>query len=214
MEQKPENVHDFLFLEEPNQNKENVMSRHLKRRIKPYTSSRIKTRKFLSNISYTGVKSEDFADNNFTFHMITLLSKKINPFSLERKIVDAKNRDIMYMLWDECIEKTFYKHICENENFLYLNGKNVLYSKTAQIVLDYLNKDASNIVHLRKCLQNHMKTIQFFYSRCFPEIYSLIDKRGINLKSEFLLTFKLWKDKKKFLTISTNEKKNLKMSKL
>ena len=129
-------------------------------------------------------------------------------FSLERKIVDAKNRDIIYMLWDECIEKTFYKHICENDNFIYLNGKNVLYSKTAQIVLDYLNKDAPNIVRLRKCLQNHMNTVQFGYSRCFPEIYSLIDKRGINLKSEYLLTFKLWKDKKKFSTISTNEKKS------
>ena len=127
---------------------------------------------------------------------------------MERKIVDAKNRDIIYILWDECIEKTFYKHICENDNFIYLNGKNVLYSKTAQIVLDYFNKDAFNIVRLRKCLQNHMKTIQFVYSRCFPEIYSLIDKRGINLKSEFLLTFKLWKDKKTFSTISTNEKKS------
>ena len=50
-----------------------------------------------------------------------------------------------------------------------------------------------------------MKTIQFVYSRCFREIYSLIDKRGINLKSEFLITFKLWKDKKKFSTIITNE---------
>ena len=127
---------------------------------------------------------------------------------MERKIVDAKNRDIIYILWDECIEKTFYKHICENDNFIYLNGKNVLYSKTAQIVLDYFNKDAFNIVRLRKCLQNHMKTIQFVYSRCFPEIYSLIDKHGINLKSEFLLTFKLWKDKKTFSTISTNEKKS------
>ena len=41
-----------------------------------------------------------------------------------------------------------------------------------------------------------MKTIQFVYSNCFPEIYSLIDKRGINLKSEFLLTFKLGKTRK------------------
>ena len=120
------------------------MTKHLKRRTKPYTSSRIKTRNFLSNISYTDVKSEDFADNNFTFDTITLLTKNINPFSLERKIVDAKNRDIIYMLWDVCIEKTFYKHICENDNFIYLNSKNVLYSKTAQIVLDYLNKVASN----------------------------------------------------------------------
>ena len=97
MEQKPEKDHDFSFLEEPNQNKENVMSRHLKRRIKPYTSSRIKTRNCLSSISYTGVKSDDFADNNFMFETITLLTKNINPFSLERKIVDAKNRDIIYI---------------------------------------------------------------------------------------------------------------------
>ena len=208
MKQKPEKDHDFLLFEEANQKQESVMGKPLKRRIKPYTSSRIKTRNFLSNISYTGVKSEDFADNNFKFDTKTLLTKNINPFSLERKIVDAKNRDIIYMLWDECTEKTFYKHICENNNFIYLNGKNVLYSKTAQIVLDYLNKDASNIVRLRKCLQNHMKTIQFVYSRCFPEIYSLMDKRGTNLKSEFLLTFKLWKDKKKFSRISASEKKS------
>ena len=208
MEQKPDRDHDFSFLEEPNQKRISVMSRHLKRRIKPYTSGRIKTRNHLSIISYTGVKSEDFVDNSFTFDTITLITKNINPFSLERKTIDVKNREIIYMLWQECIEKSFYKHICENDNFVYLNSKNVLYSKTAQIVLDYLNKDTSNIVRLRKCLQNHMKTIQFVYSRCFPEIYSLIEKRGINLKSEFLLTFKAWKDKKKFQVNMSNEKKS------
>ena len=206
MEQKVERErdHDFLWIDEPNQKQETVvnMSKHLNKRIKPYTSSRIKTRNFLSNISYTGVKSEDFVDNNFTFDIVTLLTKNINPFSLERKIVDAKNRDIIYMLWDECMEKSFYKHICENENFIYLNRKNVLYSKTAQIVLDYLNKDDKSIVLLRRCLQNHMKTIQFVYLRCFPEIYSLIENNcGINLKSEFLLTFKAWKDKKNFRSL-------------
>ena len=151
-------------------------------------------------------------DNNFTFDTITLITKNINPFSLERKIVDAKNRDMIYMLWDECIEKPFYKHICENDNFVYLNGKNVLYTKTVKIVLNYLNKDTSNIVRLRKCLQNHMKTIQFVYSRCFPEIYSLIDKRGIKLKSEFLLTVKAWKDSSFYQTAPM--KNNLRMSKL
>ena len=56
MEQKPEKDHDFSFFEVPNQKQENVMSKHLKRRVKPCTSSRIKTRNFLSNVSYTGVK--------------------------------------------------------------------------------------------------------------------------------------------------------------
>ena len=67
------------------------MAKHLKRRIKSYTNSRVKMRNFLSSISYTGVKSEDFVDNNFTFDTITLINKNINPFSLEQKIVDAKN---------------------------------------------------------------------------------------------------------------------------
>ena len=59
---------------------------------------------------------------------------------------------------------------------------------------------------MRRCLQKHMKVIQFVYSRFFPEIYSLIDKRGINLKNEFLLTFKAWKDKKKFSQPSNDKK--------
>ena len=42
MEQKPEKDHDFSFLEEANQKQESVMAKNLKRRIKPYTSSRIK----------------------------------------------------------------------------------------------------------------------------------------------------------------------------
>ena len=57
------------------------------------------------------------------------------------------------MFWDDCIEKTFYKHICENKNFIYLNGKNVRYTKTVQIVMGYLNKDPTNIIRLRRCLQ-------------------------------------------------------------
>ena len=51
VEQKAEKDHDFSLLEEPNQKQESVMSKNLKRRIKPYTSSRIKTRNVLSNIS-------------------------------------------------------------------------------------------------------------------------------------------------------------------
>ena len=116
-------IKNSVIMTEQKPERDRVISKNLKRRIKLQTSSRIKTRNFLSNISYTGVKSEDFIDNNFTFDMITLPTKNINPFLLECKIVDVKNREIIYMLWDECIEKTFYKHICENNNFIYLNSK-------------------------------------------------------------------------------------------
>ena len=125
-----------------------------------------------------------------------LLTKNLNPFSLERKMIDVKNRDIVYMFWDECIERTFYRHICDGKNFLYLNSKNVLYPKTAQIVLYYLHKNPTNIVRLRRCLQKNRNIVQFVYSRCFPEIYSLVVKQGIQLKGEFLFLSRFEKTKK------------------
>ena len=126
VEQKEERDHDFSYYDNGHQEKD-TMAWHLKRKVKPYTSSRIKTRNFLTNISYNGVKEEDFFNNNFVFDTFALLTRNLNPFSLERKIANVKSREIIYMFWEECVEKTSYRHICERENFLYLNGKNVLY---------------------------------------------------------------------------------------
>ena len=154
------------------------------------------------------MKNQDFIDNNFVFDVVVLLTKNPNPFSLERKMIDVKSRAIVYMLWDECIEKTFYRHICDGENSLYLNSKNVLYPKTSQIVLDYLHKDPTNIVRLRRCLQKTKKIVQFVYLRCFPEIYSLVHIRGIQLKGEFVLSLKAWKDKKNSAPKKKQEQKD------
>ena len=67
-----------------------------------------------------------------------------------------------------------------------------------------MNKDSNNIVLLRKCLQKHKTLSSLSIRGVFPEIYSLIDKRGIDLKSEFLLTFKTWKDKKNQRSVASN----------
>ena len=38
----------------------------------------------------------------------------------------------------------YYKYICEEKNFLYLNGKNVLQPKVLQIIADFVEKDEQN----------------------------------------------------------------------
>ena len=91
------------------------------KKIKPYNTTRTKSRNFLSNISYNGVKEEDLFDRDFVFDVYTLVTKNINPFSLEQKIFDVKNREMICMFWEECNEPSFYKHIWNPENFLYLN---------------------------------------------------------------------------------------------
>ena len=93
------------------------------KKIKPYNTTRIKSRNFLTNISYNGVKEKDLFDRSFVFYIYVLTAKNINPFSLERKMFDVKDKEMINMFWEDCNEPPFNKHICQPENFLYLNGK-------------------------------------------------------------------------------------------
>ena len=49
----------------------------------------------------------------------------------------------------------FYKFICKEENFLYLNGKNVLQPKVSEILNNFLAKDEKNYVLLGNNLSLH-----------------------------------------------------------
>ena len=49
---------------------------------------------------------------------------------------------------------------------------------------------------MRRFLVTKNKIFQHVYAKCYPEIFVQVDKRGINLKNEFLITFKTWKDKR------------------
>ena len=38
-----------------------------------------------------------------------------------------------------------FKHVCSKDNFLYLNGKNVLYPKVPETISDSLDADEKNM---------------------------------------------------------------------
>ena len=87
-----------------------------------YSPTRIKSKNFLSNISYTGISKNDFYNENFILDVYVLLVKNLHWFSLSRKISDKTKHEMVYMLWRECIPPDFYRYICEEKNFIYLNG--------------------------------------------------------------------------------------------
>ena len=112
------------------------------KKIKPYSTARIKGKKNLTNISYNGVTEEDLFDRNFVFDVYRLTTKNINPFSLERNIFDMRDREMIQMFWEEC-------------NFIYLNGKNVIHLHVAEILWKYIEEDEANIDKMkRKLLEN------------------------------------------------------------
>ena len=58
---------------------------------KRYTTTRIKSRNFLSDISYVGINKEDCYNENFIVDVYLLMTKNLNPFLLDRKLVDKKS---------------------------------------------------------------------------------------------------------------------------
>ena len=64
-----------------------------------------------------------------------------------------------------------------------------------EIVGRFIDQDKENLRILQKCLANYKDIFQYVYSHTFPEIYTMSEKRGINIKSNFHILFKTYKDK-------------------
>ena len=81
------------------------------------------------------------------------------------------------MFWEEYNELTFCKHICRMENFLHLNGKNVIYLHFAEIVWKYIEENEENFHKIKQKLIDNKKIFQFVYATTYPEIYAFVEKR-------------------------------------
>ena len=174
-----------------------IINRHKIRytatRIK-YSPTRIKSRNFLSNISYSGINKNDFYNESFILDIYVLLVKNLNPFSLQRKISDKLKQEMVYMLWRECIPHEFYRHICEEKNFVYLNGRDVGQPGALEIVGNFINQGRKNLRMLQEHLARYKDIYQYVYSHVFPEVYTSSEKRGFDLKSNFHIIFKAYRD--------------------
>lgn len=92
-------------------------------------------------------------------------------FSLERKVGDFNKQEMIYILWKEQIPSKCYKHVCLEENFFNLNGKNVLYPKVAEIILDFIQKDEKKYNLLRNNLCQFKNIFQYVCSCVYPNVY-------------------------------------------
>ena len=163
---------------------------------KRYTTNRIKSINFLSNITYVEINKEDFYNENFIFDVYLLVTKNLNPFSLDRKLTDKNKHEMIYMLCKKYMARNFYRHICKEQNFLYLNGKNALQPKVLGKIHDFLKESDNNYKDLRNNLLSYKNIFKYVYSNVFSEIYCSTECRGFDLKSDFHIIFKTYKDKK------------------
>ena len=72
-----------------------------------------------------------------------------------------KNRKMIQMFWEECKELTFHKQICQPDNFMYLNDKNVIHPHVVEIVWKEVEKDETNFDKMMKKLQEIISVCLF-----------------------------------------------------
>ena len=181
-----------------NSSKSDIVSRHRIKytatRIK-YSSTRIKSINFLSNISYTGINKKDFYNENFILDIFVLPVKNLNPFSLSRKVSDKTKHEMFDMVWRECIPVDFYRYICEENNFIYLNGRDAAHPGVLEIVGKFIDQKKENLRMLQEYFARYKDIYQYVYSHVFPEIYMTSQRHEFDLKSNFHILFKSYRDK-------------------
>ena len=86
--------------------------------IKNYSSTKIKARNFLTNVSYNRITAADYKNNNFVIDCFTFLILYLNPFYLERKFETNVEREFVNTLWMFLMPGNLYSYITQNENLI------------------------------------------------------------------------------------------------
>ena len=110
---------------------------------------------------------------------------------MEGIIFDGKVREMINVFWEDCNEPSFYRRICQPDNFLCLNGRNVIYPRVIEIVMNYIEVDENNFNKLKRNLIKNQKIFQYIYVSVYPEVYSFVDKRGVDMRNNFHLKLKV-----------------------
>ena len=149
----------------------------------------------LSNISYVGITKEDFYNENFILNVYLLVTKNLNPFSVDRKLNDQNKHKMTYMLWKEYMPQKFYNNICKENNFLYLNGKNVLQPRVSEITTECLKEGDENYIELRNNLSQY-KTIFNTSTRMYSLKFTVPLKGDVPTSKVPFIIFKTTKTRK------------------
>ena len=157
----------------------------------PYSSTQIKARNFLTNISYRRVSDNDFKNANFITDMLSYILLYVRPFFLHLTYADKEQRNMVKMLWEKCIPPKFYDHVRKPENFFILNSGKLNYNQAKDIVVSYIQQNdvLNNLVAI---VVKRQKVFQYVFANIFPVTYLQVNKYGVKIRNEFAVCFSEW----------------------
>ena len=163
-----------------------------KKEKKKYSSTKVKARNFLANISYNGIKSKDYENRKFVIDIFAYLILYFNPYNINGKFESDLERSYINILWSQLLPQNFYIFVAKKENIQLLSKKNAKFQDAVEIIKLFIeNADKENTTQeeqyniLKFYLTKYIKMYQFIFANLFPKYYSKFNGRGIENNIEF-----------------------------
>ena len=163
-----------------------------KKEKKKYSSTKVKARNFLTNISYNGIKSKDYENRTFVIDIFAYLILYFNPYNINGKFESDLERSYINILWSQLLPQNFYIFVAKKENIQLLSKKNAKFQDAVEIIKLFIeNADKENTTQeeqyniLKFYLTKYIKMYQFIFANLFPKYYSKFNGRGIENNIEF-----------------------------
>ena len=132
-----------------------------KRVNKAYSTTKVKARNLLTNLSYTRWSEDDFKKQSFTIDIITYFLQYLSLSGLDRKLETEDERNQIKFIWEDYLPIEFLHFTLEEENYKTLGALNINYQKCSEIVLKYLQKDQSRLQTLINAVQNNLVLFRY-----------------------------------------------------
>ena len=156
-----------------------------------YSSTKIKARNFLTNVSYNRVTVADYKNKNFVIDCFTFLVLYLNPFYLERKFETDVEREFVNTLWAFLMPSNLYNHISQGENMKTLNRIKIKYQDAKDIILGFLEYDKGNFSVLSNFLEKTLSYISFYMVICFQNVFLELTITALEQKHYLTLIIKI-----------------------
>ena len=161
----------------------------------PYSPTKIKARNFLSNIAYKRICEKDLSNICFIIDVFSFITMDLKPFFLSHCYFDVEDREMIKMLWEECISQGYYYYVKKLENFEIINSTKAAFKDVKKIVQNYLTQP-NTWSEIIRYFSSYYGIYQYVYSLLFPKSYANTSM-GQQNKIKFFLCFERWRAQKR-----------------
>ena len=188
-----------------------LSDKDLKKEKKKYSSTKVKARNFLTNISYNGLKQKDYENRAFVIDIFAYLILYFNPYNVNGKFETELERAYINILWSMLMPQNFYIFVSKKENIQLLNKKNAKFQDAVEVIQLFIeNAENENTTQeeqydiLKYYLTKYIKMYQFIFSTLFPKFFGKFDNRGIQNNIEFTSYYSTYLNQKNIIDWQIN----------